>query len=179
MRKGFSLIEVIAVVTAIGVLLLLGIPQYKKFQAGNELKNTAYLLKDTIELAKTEAQKSAGDVYVWNQDQSRDLNDAHVIDIAKENYSVVSTLKLPGNLIIGCTEGESYTPIVSQSCYITIKQNGATDDNKLYSLNLSHREVDKSYTVNISKTGSVTVTEVTGPPAGSDEGGPQQGKPGP
>ena len=179
MNKGFSLIEVIAVVTALGVLLLLGIPQYKSFHAKTELKNSAYLLKDIIELAKAEAQKSASDVYIWNQNQSsRDLNNVQVIEIAKDlgggNSSMISTLKLPSNVTTGCIEEEDneVLALAGQSCYATIKQNGATDNNKRYSLNLSHAEVDKSYTVTISKTGAVAVSEEAGLPAGSGDTNP-------
>ena len=63
-QRGFTLIELMVVVTIAAVLLGLGIPSFREFMAGQQVKNTAFDFAASLLLARSEAVKRNGAVSV-------------------------------------------------------------------------------------------------------------------
>lgn len=161
MRKGFSLIEIAIVVAVLGILLVLGIPQYNRYNASMELKNTAQLLQDTIEFARVEAQKISSDVLVWNQNAAlRPLTGARSIEVAQylgvNSSSVLRTLTLPANVTCS-TSGLSSTGYLLVHGNETITDGAITVTTAI--VRLTNSSINTSYNVTIQGNGSVVTTK--------------------
>lgn len=78
--RGFTLLEVIIVVSILGVILLLAIPQYNTYEAKENLREAAALVQSIVQRAETDAQKtgiSARIYYNPNYVNELALIDAH------------------------------------------------------------------------------------------------------
>lgn len=56
-RRGFTLIELMVVMTIAAVMLGLGVPAFREFMAGQRVKNTAFDFAAALLLARSEAVK--------------------------------------------------------------------------------------------------------------------------
>lgn len=56
-EKGFNLVELLIIVTIIGILATLGIPSYKIWVANTKIRSTAESIQNGIQLARAEAVK--------------------------------------------------------------------------------------------------------------------------
>ena len=63
-KKGFSLIELIVVISIISILALIGIPQLNKWRARYRVKNFSYSLASNISYARTVSKKDGKRVVV-------------------------------------------------------------------------------------------------------------------
>lgn len=63
-QRGFTLIELMIVLTMIGIMMGLGVPAFQNFIAGQRVKSAATELMGTVLIARSEAVKRNGTVTV-------------------------------------------------------------------------------------------------------------------
>lgn len=63
-QQGITLIEIMVVITIIGILTAIGVPSYQDMIERNQLKQAAESLKSDMQFARTEAIKRSVDVVV-------------------------------------------------------------------------------------------------------------------
>jgi len=56
-QAGFSLIELLTVLTVLGIMMAIGVPSFRNFIASQRVKSTSYEISTTLLLARSEAIK--------------------------------------------------------------------------------------------------------------------------
>lgn len=165
MKRGFSIIEAAVVIAVIGILLVLGIPQYNRYNASIELKNTAQLLHGIIDYAKTEAKTYNNQAVIWNSNtQNMALNNTRLIEAALRQpdgqYKFLKSIAIPQN--INCSV---YT--TGSSPYVTISPN-ETIDAACFIIYLYDQRINSYFALKIPQIGNVTLSKKEGQPPPSD-----------
>jgi prepilin-type N-terminal cleavage/methylation domain-containing protein len=101
--QGFSLLEIVIVISIIGIILLVSIPKYESYEMTQNLKSAVNLMQSTLQRAEAEAQK----VGVRG---SLNLNKNYLNDIAvfDANGRLLFSNPLPPNVSV-----TAQTPIAS------------------------------------------------------------------
>ncbi|MEJ6022716.1 GspH/FimT family pseudopilin [Ramlibacter sp. PS4R-6] len=63
-ERGFTMVELLVVMTILGIMMGLGVPAFQKFVAGQRVKSAAFELMSAMLIARSEAIKRNGTVTV-------------------------------------------------------------------------------------------------------------------
>jgi len=146
-RKGFSLIEIIIVISILAVILAIGMPYFFKSKANTQLRNTARELKITLEMTRSEAKADGANVGIEFVGTDNQISGHKVKD---ETGRVIKSVTFPDG-VTGDITGLTSTPL-------EFKSNGSiTTDGTIV---IRSSKSNKYFTLTLVKTtGLVTIDE--------------------
>jgi type IV fimbrial biogenesis protein FimT len=149
-QRGFSLIELMVVVTIAAVMLGVGVPSFREFTAGQRVKNTAFDFAAALLLARSEAIKRNTPVTL-----------AHTGASWAEGWTVavggntLSTKEAPVNVAI--------TPNPDPTAGVTYQANGRIAGTLTFQFSAANATAVRCVTISTSGVPNTTTTSCPSP----------------